>query len=91
MTRNYYKLMSWMCHPNESGSIVQLSHSSDFEKLFVAHHVSIHGFMIGCRPIIAIDSSHMSGPYGGALFSTTYDANDNMFPLVVGVMKAESF
>ena len=34
----------------------------------------------------------MSGPYGGALFSaTTYDANDNMFPLTFGVMSSENY
>ena len=47
---------------------------------------------MGCRPIIAIDSSHMSGPHGGALFSiTSYDANDNMFPLACGVMSSENY
>ena len=74
-----------------SGSIVELRHSSDghFEQLFVAHLVSIQGFGMGCQPIIAIDSTHMSGPYRGALFSaTTYDANDFMFPLAFGVMSS---
>ncbi|RVW88849.1 hypothetical protein CK203_034718 [Vitis vinifera] len=34
----------------------------------------------------------MSGPYGGALFSTTaYDANDSMFPLAFGVMSLENY
>ncbi|KAL6326898.1 hypothetical protein AAG906_012174 [Vitis piasezkii] len=44
-----------------SGSIVELGHSSDghFEQLFVAHSVSIQGFAMGCWPIIAIDSAHM--------------------------------
>ena len=47
---------------------------------------------MGCRPIISIDSSHMSGPYGGALFSTsTYDGNDSMFPLAFGVVGSENY
>ena len=47
---------------------------------------------MGCQPIIAIDSFYMSGPYSGALFSaTSYDANDNMFPLVCGVMSSENY
>ena len=47
---------------------------------------------MGCRSIIAIDSSHMSGSYGGASFSaTSYDANDNMFPLACGVMSSENY
>ena len=34
----------------------------------------------------------MSGPYGGALFSaTSYDANDNMFPIAYGVMSSENY
>ncbi|RVW82818.1 hypothetical protein CK203_051180 [Vitis vinifera] len=76
------------------GSIVELGHSSDghFEQLFVAHSVSIQGFAMGCRLIIAIDSAHMSGPYRGALFSATaYDANDAMFPLAFGVMSSENY
>ena len=61
------------------GTIFELTHSTDghFQKPFIAHAISIQGFAMGCRPIIVIDSSHMSGPYGGTLFyATTYDAND---------------
>ena len=95
--KNYYKLLPWMCErmlATNPGSSVELSYSDDdhFEKLFVAHSISIEGFVRGCRPIIAIDSAHMSGPYGGALFSaTSYDANDSMFPLAFGVMSSENY
>ena len=48
--------------------------------------------MSGCRPVIAIDSDHISGPYSGAPFSTTsYEANDNMFPIAYGVMSSENY
>ncbi|KAL6310773.1 hypothetical protein AAG906_007416 [Vitis piasezkii] len=54
--------------------------------------LSIQGFGMGCRPIIAIDSSHMSGPYEGTLFSAiAYDANASMFPLAFGVMSLEYY
>ncbi|RVW81075.1 hypothetical protein CK203_045361 [Vitis vinifera] len=95
--KNYYKLLPWMCErmlATNPGSSVELSYSNDdhFEKLFVAHSISIEGFVRGCRPIIAIDSAHMSGPYGGALFSaTSYDANDSMFLLAFGVMSSENY
>ena len=47
---------------------------------------------MGCRPIIAIDSAHMSGPYDSALFSTTaYNANDSMFPLAFEVMSLKNY
>ena len=56
------------------------------------HEVSIVGFLRGCWPILAIDSSHMSEPYGSALFSTTsYDASDYMFPVAYGVMSSENY
>ena len=47
---------------------------------------------MGCRPIISIDSSFMSGPYGGALFSASaYDGNDFMFPLAYGVVGSQNY
>ena len=47
---------------------------------------------MGCRPIIAINSSHMSDPYNDALFfATSYDANNSMFPLAIGVMSYENY
>ena len=76
------------------GTIVELTYSSDghFHQLFIAHAISIQGSAMGCQPLIAIDTSHMSGPYGGALFSaTTYDANDHMFPLALGVLSSENY
>ena len=76
------------------GSSVELSYSDDghFEQLFVAHSISIEGSVRGFRLIIAINSTHMSVPYGGALFSaTTYDANDSMFSLAFGVMSSKNY
>ena len=93
----YYKLLSWMCErivQTNRGSMVELTHSSEgnFQQLFTAHAISIQGFVMGCRPIIAIDSSHMSGSYGGALFlATTYVSNDCMFPLACGIMSSENY
>ena len=97
LPKNYYKLLSWMCErmvATNPGSIVELSYSDDghFEQLFVAHSIFIQGFLMGCRPIIAIDLAHMSGPYGGALFlATAYDANDSMFPLAFGVLSSKNY
>ncbi|RVW91753.1 hypothetical protein CK203_045927 [Vitis vinifera] len=57
-----------------------------FKQLFLAHAFSIQGFTMGCRPVLAIDSCHLSGPYKGALLSAiAYDADDGMFPLALGV------
>ena len=63
-----------------------------FDQLFIAHAISIQGFAMGCHLIIAIDSSHMSGPYGYALFSATaYDANDYMFQLAFGIISSNNY
>ena len=46
---------------------------------------------MGCRLVIAIDSTHLSGLYRGSLFSTTaYDHNDGMFPIAFGVISLEN-
>ncbi|KAL6312357.1 hypothetical protein AAG906_008016 [Vitis piasezkii] len=68
------------------------SHKGHFMQLFIAHAFSIQGFIMGCRPVLAIDSCHLSGPYKGALLSTiAYDVNDRMFPLALGVVNSENY
>ena len=63
-----------------------------FMQLFVYLLVSIHEFKMGCRPIISIDSSHMSGPYKGTLFSVSlYDADDDMFPLAYCLFSSKNY
>ena len=45
---------------------------------------------MGCHPII--DSSHISGPYGGALFSVSaYHGNDSMFPLAFRIVGSRNY
>ena len=86
-----YKLLPWSGTrfiETNPWTIAEYRCSDDghFMQLFVALSVLIHGFKMGCRFIISIDSSHMSGPYKGALFSvSSYDANDDMFPLAYGL------
>ncbi|KAL6332031.1 hypothetical protein AAG906_020390 [Vitis piasezkii] len=92
-----YKLLPWLCTrliETNPGTIAEYRCSDDghFMQLFVALSVSIHGFQMGCRPIISIDSSHMSGPYKGALFSaSSYDVDDDMFPLAYGLFSSENY
>ncbi|RVW58947.1 hypothetical protein CK203_107670 [Vitis vinifera] len=68
------------------------SQEGHFMQLFIAHAFSIQGFIMGCRPVLAIDSCHLSGPYKGALLSViAYDADDGMFPLALGVVSSENY
>ncbi|XP_019078111.1 uncharacterized protein LOC104880614 [Vitis vinifera] len=75
------------------GTIAEYSRQDGhFWQLFIAHSFSIQGFLMGCRPVIAIDSTHLSGPYRGSLFSATaYDADDGMFPIAFGVVSSKNY
>ena len=92
-----YKLLPWLCTrliEKNPRTIARYKCSDDghFMQLFVAFLVSIHEFKMGCRPIILIDSSHMSGPYKGTLFSTSsYDVDDGMFPLAYGLFNSKNY
>ncbi|KAL6329518.1 hypothetical protein AAG906_021526 [Vitis piasezkii] len=73
-------------------SYVVTRQDGHFWQLLIAYSFSIQGFLMGCRPIIAIDSTHLSGPYRGFLFSTTtYDADGGMFPIAFGVVSSKNY
>ena len=90
-----YKLLSRLCDrlvETNPRSIVEFRCDKDhhFLQLFITYAVSIHGFKMGCRPII--DSSHMSGPYKGALFSAwSYDTDDGLFLVAYGLFSSENY
>jgi hypothetical protein len=45
----------------------------------------------GCRPIIGLDGCHLKGVYGGQLLSAVgRDGNDNLFPIAMAVVEAET-
>ncbi|XP_059591129.1 uncharacterized protein LOC109121789 [Vitis vinifera] len=94
--RASYAYLPWLCHRLREinpGTIAEYtSHEGHFKQLFIAHAFSIQGFTMGCRPVLAIDSCHLSGPYKGALLSAiAYDADDGMFPLALGVVGSENY
>ena len=94
--RESYAFLPWLCHRLREinlGTIAKCtSHEGHFMQLFIAHAFSIQEFIMGCRPVLAIDSCHLSGPYKRALLSTiAYDVNDRMFPLALGVVSSENY
>ena len=96
LPENSYMLLPWLCQrlvDINPGTIAEYSRQDGhFWQLFIAHSFSIQGFLMGCRPVIAIDSTHLSGPYRGSLFSATaYDADDGMFPIAFGVVSSENY
>ena len=92
-----YELLPWLCIrliETNPKMIVEYRCLDDghFVQLFVALTVSIHGFKMEYRPIISIDSSHMSGSYKGALFlASLYDVEEGMFPLAYGLFSSENY
>ncbi|RVW64516.1 hypothetical protein CK203_040357 [Vitis vinifera] len=96
LPENSYMLLPWLCQrlvDINPGMIAEYNtQDGHFWQLFIAHSFSIQGFLMGCRPVIAIDSTHLSGPYRGSLFSATaYDADDGMFPIAFGVVSSENY
>ena len=51
----------------------------------------MRGFHNGIRPIISLDGCHLKGVYGGQLLSAVRrDGNDNLFPIAMAVVEAET-
>ncbi|KAK1294012.1 hypothetical protein QJS10_CPA16g00605 [Acorus calamus] len=49
------------------------------------------GFLVGCRPVIGVDSCHLKGKYKGVLLAaTSIDGNHGIFPLAYAVCEEES-
>nr|CAN75160.1 hypothetical protein VITISV_000559 [Vitis vinifera] len=90
LLENSYMLLPWLCQrlvDINSRTLAECTRQNwHFWPLFIAHSFSIQGFLMGCRPVIAIDSTHLSGPYMGSLFSATaYYVDDDMFSIAFGV------
>ncbi|XBI79870.1 hypothetical protein VPH35_089192 [Triticum aestivum] len=78
------------------GSIVQIDHHTingkiRFRRIFVAMKPCIEGFLSGCRPYLAIDSTFLTGRFKGQLASATaIDGHNWMYPVSFGVFDSET-
>ncbi|KAM0871111.1 hypothetical protein ACQ4PT_039610 [Festuca glaucescens] len=92
---NLYKFKAQVksCCPN---SIVQIDHHTingkiRFRRIFVALKPCIDGFLSGCRPYLAVDSTFMTGRFKGQLASATaVDGHNWMYPVFFGVFDSET-
>jgi len=62
-----------------------------FRRFFFTVKPCIDGFLSGCRPYLAIDSTFSTGKFKGQLASaTTVDGHKWMYPVCVGVFDSET-
>ncbi|RLN28084.1 uncharacterized protein C2845_PM05G11130 [Panicum miliaceum] len=80
------------CSP---GSFVVIDHHKineqiRFNRLFFTMKPCIEGFLKGCRPYLAIDSTFLTGRFRGQLAcAISVDGHNWMYPIAVGVMDSE--
>ncbi|XP_052138683.1 uncharacterized protein LOC127757244 [Oryza glaberrima] len=78
------------------GSFVVIDHQTvvgklRFRRLFFALKPCIDGFLDGCRPYVAIDSTFLTGKFKGQLATAcAVDGHNWMYPVAFGVMDSET-
>ncbi|XP_056696840.1 uncharacterized protein [Spinacia oleracea] len=78
-----YALVTWH---SVSGDV-----QPKFKACFFSFAAQFRGFLTGCRPIIGIDGSHLSGYFKGILLAALgIDGNNEIFLLAYGVVDTES-
>lgn len=95
---SFDKLYGWKAEieKRSPGSIVAIDHMTfkdkkRFTRLFVALHPCIQGFLGGCRPYLAIDSTHLTGKYRGQLATAcAIDGHNWLYPVAYGIIDSET-
>ncbi|WVZ49879.1 hypothetical protein U9M48_001202 [Paspalum notatum var. saurae] len=78
------------------GSLVVIDHHTinkkiRFNRLFFAMKPCIDGFLQGCRPYLAIDSTFLTGKFRGQLcVACAVDGHNWMYPVAFGVIDSET-
>jgi zinc finger SWIM domain-containing protein 3 len=66
-------------------------HPACFHRLYFSLAAMKRGFQAGCWPIIGLDGCFLKGPYKGQLLSViSRDGNNNMYPVAIAVVEAET-
>lgn len=78
------------------GSMVVIDHHTiggkvRFKRLFFALRPCIEGFLSGCRPYLAIDSTFLTGKFKGQLASASaVDGHNWLYPVCFGIFDSET-
>ena len=92
---DHYKLLPWMCAAIERGNpdsraFVELE-GTRFKRMFVAYGACLNGFILGCRKVLFVDASHLSGPYEGTLLgAVALDADNHLFDVAYAIVASEN-
>ncbi|KAH6807214.1 hypothetical protein C2S51_028322 [Perilla frutescens var. frutescens] len=64
---------------------------SRFERIYICIDACRRGFLVGCRPLIALDGCHLTGYYRGQLLAAVgLDGNNGLFVLAYAVVASET-
>jgi len=88
---DHYKVLPWMCvaivRANPDSRAFCEVEGSRFKRMFVAYGASLNGFILGCRKMLFVDGTHLSGPYEGTLMAATaLDADNHLFDVAYAVV-----
>ena len=78
------------------GSLVIIDHHTvngkiRFRRFFLAFKPCIDGFLNGCRPYLAIDSTFLTGQFKGQLASAcAVDGHNWLYPVCIGIFDSET-
>jgi len=92
---NLYKFKA-MIGQECPGSFVVIDHHTiegkiRFNRLFFAMEACVQGFLRGCRPYLAVDSTFLTGKFRGQLcIACAIDGHNWMYPVAIGVIDSET-
>ncbi|KAL5700661.1 hypothetical protein ACHQM5_026081 [Ranunculus cassubicifolius] len=91
-----YSQLPFLCEKiieTNPGSFATFTTKDDlsFHRLFISFDASLHGFQLGCRPLLFLDSIRLKSKYQeGLLLATSIDGDAGVFPVAFAVVDEET-
>lgn len=88
---DHCKLLSWMCaaivRANPGSVTVCEIEGYRLYRMFVAYAANVNGFKLGCRCMLFVDGTHLSGPYKGTVLEAcALDADNHLFNFAYAIV-----